>query len=162
MNVLFAPEQKSASQQNTKVLMDMLDKVTKERDQLKKQVKKKGKALADDVLASPDPPPEEDSTSTLLEIVFARRQAAEEADKRAAEAERRAKEAEKQAKAADLKHCGAETYVTTLEKKLDGELIEVQVSYMYVCKRQGPIIAPDANSGKIETTGSLCAYDTFL
>ena len=128
INVLFAPVQRSASKLNTKVLTDMLDKVTKERDQLKKQVKKMRKASTYDVLISPDPPPEEDST--LLEITFAHQQA-EEADKRAAEAERRARDAEKEAKVADLKHREAEIHVATLEKELDGRLIEVQVSSMY-------------------------------
>ena len=125
----FAPVQRSTSKQNTKILTDMLDKVTKERDQLKKQVNKKRKASTDDVLASSGPPPEGDST--LLEITFTHRQA-EEAEKRTAKAERRAKDTEKQAKAADLKHCGAETGVATLEKKLDGKLKEVQVCYIYI------------------------------
>ena len=134
-----------------KILMDMHDKLTKERDQLKKQndqlvkqneqLKKKRKGSTDKLLASPNPPPDEDST--LLEIEFAQ-QRADDADKRAdvatakaMEAERRAKEAEKQAKAAGLKHVGAETRALTMEKELDDKYVQAQVSYIaLLCKRQ--------------------------
>lgn len=137
-----------------KILMDVHDKLTKERDQLKKQndqlvkqneqLKKKRKGSTDKLLASPNPPPDEDST--LLEIEFAQQCAddadkradvatakAMEAERRAMEAERRAKEAEKQAKAAGLKHVGAETRALTMEKELDDKYVQVQVSYTLHC-----------------------------
>ena len=129
--------QQNASKESMKILMEMHDKVIKEKDQLKKQydhllkqLKKKRKGSTDKLLASPDPPPEEDSTS--LQIGFAQ-QRADDADKRVdeararvVEAERRAKEAEKYARVA---HTGAESRVATLEMQLDEKIVQVQVSY---------------------------------
>ena len=131
--------QRNASKESMKILMEMHDKVIKEKDQLKKQydqllkqheqLKKKRKGSADKLLASPHPPPEEDST--LLEIEFAQQRAddadkrAEEARARVIEAERRAKEAEKHARAA---HTGAESRIAKLEKQVDEERVLVQVS----------------------------------
>jgi uncharacterized protein YhaN len=126
-----------------KTLIDMHEKVVKEKDQLKKQndqllkqneqLKKKRKGSTDKLLSSPDPPPEEDST--LLEIGFAQ-QRADDADKRAEEvrsklikAERRAKEAEKNIRAA---HAGAESHIAKLEKELDANHVQLQVSYSYM------------------------------
>ena len=135
----FILVQQNASKESMKILMEMHDKVIKEKDQLKKQydhllkqneqLKKKRKGSTDKLLASPDPPPEEDST--LLAIEFAH-QRADDADKRAEEArakvieaERRVKEAEKYARAA---HTGAESRVTKLEKQVDEERVVAQVS----------------------------------